>query len=354
MVAMAEELQQLRELIAKLQADNEQLRQERADPSTSKSGSSALPTAPSSNVPVAERLVFVPRDRRCPAFRGRAGVGLSEWVEEAQACMRSRHLSRIDQAFFLFDHLEGEAREEIKYRSSAERQDPDRIVAILQELYGCSESYVALQEAFFSRKQQEGETLQEFSLALMGLMERVKQRAPVGMPNAGALLRDQFVEYVLDGSLRRELKQLVRRQPDYTLLDVRTEAIRWEREGLPGGARGRSYSVPTVLGVQYGVQGGPQNAVLSPPVSEMGEMREMLKRQQEQLNQLTASIAQLQHVQQRGRPLRSGPTICHRCHQPGHIARDCEGMRIPPRSQSSSQPPSDTGRRPRPASVSEN
>ena len=35
-------------------------------------------------------------------------------------------LSASDQAFFLFDHLEGEAREEIKYRPSEERSDPAR------------------------------------------------------------------------------------------------------------------------------------------------------------------------------------------------------------------------------------
>ena len=76
----------------------------------------------------------------------------------------------------------------------------------------CAESYVALQEAFFSRRQHEGETLLEFSLALMGLMTSVKQRAPSGIPNAEVLLRDQFVEHVLDGPLRRELKQFVRRR----------------------------------------------------------------------------------------------------------------------------------------------
>lgn len=96
--------------------------------------------------------MFVPRDRKCPIFRGRSGIAQGEWIEEVQACIRARHLSLADQAFFLFDHLEGEAREEIKYRSSVERGDPARIIAILQELYGCSESYVALQEAFFSRK----------------------------------------------------------------------------------------------------------------------------------------------------------------------------------------------------------
>ncbi|TWW77698.1 Retrovirus-related Pol polyprotein from transposon 17.6 [Takifugu flavidus] len=58
-----------------------------------------------------------------------------------------------------------------------------------------------------------------------------------------------------DGALRRELMQYVRRQPTATLLDVRSEAIRWEREGLPGGSRGRSQSVPSAFGLQYGVQG---------------------------------------------------------------------------------------------------
>lgn len=43
----------------------------------------------------------------------------------------------------------------------------------------------------------------------MGLMERVKQRAPAGMLNTETLLRDQFVEQVLDSSLCHELKQMV-------------------------------------------------------------------------------------------------------------------------------------------------
>lgn len=100
-------------------------------------------------------------------FSGRSGISLGEWLEEAQACMCARHLSAADQAFFLYDHLEGEAREEIKYRSSTERSDPSKIISILQDLYGCVESYVALQEAFFSRQQQEGESLLGYSLALM-------------------------------------------------------------------------------------------------------------------------------------------------------------------------------------------
>lgn len=345
---MAEDLQELRDLIAQLTADNERLRQEQAPTLPGPSAPPPTPVPPAA--PVTERLVFVPRDRKCPMFRGRSGIGLDEWIEEVNACMRARRLSTTDQAFFLFDHLEGEARDEIKFRSSAERGDPDKVIAALQELYGCSESYVALQEAFFSRRQQEGETLQEFSLALMSRMEAVKQRVPSEMLNAEVLLRDQFVEHVLDGALRRGLKQFVRGKPTATLLDVRGEAIRWEQEGLPGGMRGRSHSVPSVLGIQYGVHGGSPGMVNSPQLSEMSDM---LRQQQQQLNQLTQSIALLQNSQQHHRAPRQGPIICRRCQQPGHFARECNGSRVPPHPQSLQAPPQ-SGRQSQSAQASEN
>lgn len=346
---MDEELQELRELVAQLKANNERLRREQPaplpGPSTAPPASSVPTVAPvTASNPLVERLVFVPRDRKCPMFRGKSGIGLTEWLEEVQACMRARHLSATDQAFFLFDHLEGEAREEIKYRSSVEREDPGKIISVLQELYGCSRSYVALQEAFFSRRQQEGETLHEFSLALMSLMAAVKERAPDGMVNADVLLRDQFVEHVLDGALRRELKQLVRRQPTATLLDVRGEAIRWEREGLPGGSRGRSHSVPSVFGLQCVVQSDSQEATTPSQRRDLAEMRQLLQRQQEQLDQLTQNISALQSSHLRRPASRRGPLICRRCQQPGHYASECDGVRVPARTQSSLPAPQPSSR----------
>ncbi len=172
-----------------------------------------------------------------------------------------------------------------------ERGNSAKIFSALRELYGCSLSYVALQEAYFSQRQQEGETLLEFSLALMSLHERVKQQSHTAMPNAEMLLCDLFVEFVLDPALRRKLKQYVRRQPMCTFLEVRGEAIRWEQEGVPGGAKGRSQSFPLVYRVQYGMQrtshgdtGG------STAKSELVELRDMLRRQQEQLDQLAQVI----------------------------------------------------------------
>lgn len=160
------------------------------------------------------------------------------------------------------------------------------------------------------------------------------------MTNAETLLRDQFVEQVLDGALRRELKQYVRNTSTATLLDVRGEAIRWEREGLPASVRGRSNSVPYAFGIQYAVQGGYNRTANPPQVAEVNEMKEMLRRQQEQLDRLTQSIARLQgshHPLQHNCSPRSSPIICRRCQQPGHISRDCDGQRAPPCLQLPSQ-----------------
>lgn len=137
--------------------------------------------------------------------------------------------------------MEGELQElkelVAQLRADNERLRQERASESQGVSVGCSLSYVALQEAFFSLRQKEGEKLLEFSLALMSLLEKVKQQLP-NVVNAETLLHDQFVEYVNNNTLRRELKQLVRRQPNSTLLEVKSEAFRWEQEGDAGGCEG--------------------------------------------------------------------------------------------------------------------
>lgn len=142
---MEEELRELREMVTQLRADNERLLQEQSSAHPGPSGQPSIAAGPlpstsqTSNEYAAlpERYVFVPRDRKCLKFSGRSSLNIEEWIEEAQACMQARHLSASDKAFFLFDHLEVEA---IRYRSDDERNDPEKNMSVLKELYGYSQS----------------------------------------------------------------------------------------------------------------------------------------------------------------------------------------------------------------------
>lgn len=340
---MTTELQELKEQIEQLKRDNERLRREQAEAqaalsnSTGGSGggnhsgsSASTSSAPQSSAPY-DRLLYVPRERKCPKFRGPGDMGVAEWIEEVRASVRARHLNSLDQAYFIYDHLEGEAKNEIKFRPTSDREDPEKILSILTGLYGCSQSYVSLQEAFFSRRQGEGESLQEYSHALFRLMDQVVNSAPDRVPNSKVLLRDQFIENVLDPALRRTLKQSVRANAQLTLLEVRDEALRWEREGRGIEGRPRSYSVPSLCAAVSSRASPitPTSETRAGPSSEISEIKEMLKRQQEQLNQLSQQVMQIQNATRPRSRGRNDSVICRRCNQPGHYASHCDNERAP-------------------------
>lgn len=318
---MEEEQQDLRDLVIELRAQNEQLRR-----ASSPGPASGFPGSAGTSGAAAERLLYIPRERKCPMFSGNGGITIVDWIEEVRASMRARHLAPIDQAYFIYDHLGGSAKDEIKYRPKQDREDPEKVLAILQEVYGCPLSYVALQKDFFSRKQLEGESLQEYSHALFDLMEKIMRNAPQTVSNSAILLRDQFVEHVNDSDLRRALKQVVRAKPTANLLDVRSEAIRWEREGREPEGRPRSFSVPSICAT-HTVKMSDQ--ITAPPPIDMTEIKEMLKKQQEQIDKLSAHLLQLHNPPRWSQPPNNGRVICRRCQQPGHFARNCNNERAP-------------------------
>ncbi len=50
-----------------------------------------------------------------------------------------------EHTLFIFDHLEGPTKNEIKYRERVDREIPEQIFWGAQ-LYGCPQSYIALQQ----------------------------------------------------------------------------------------------------------------------------------------------------------------------------------------------------------------
>lgn len=80
-----EELQELQERVAQLRADNKRLRQARlpssCDAPPIEPGPSVTTSQSSNEHALPEISVFVPQDRKCQTFSGRAGLNIDDWVE---------------------------------------------------------------------------------------------------------------------------------------------------------------------------------------------------------------------------------------------------------------------------------
>ena len=96
---MEEELAELRRQVQMLNTQNEQLQQRvstAVDSQATTSTSVHTPANPGATSRVAtERVVFLPRERRCAIFSGGADEDLFEWMEDVQASLRVRHLSPV-------------------------------------------------------------------------------------------------------------------------------------------------------------------------------------------------------------------------------------------------------------------
>lgn len=337
---MEEELRALNERVQQLQADNDRLRQgaggQPAGPGpVSVEGSSNSSSGGSSSM-TSGRFLYIPRERKAPRFSGNSAqdsLGIEDWVEEIKQCLSVRPMTETEQALFVYDLLDGEAKNEVKFRPVAERNKSGDIFSILKENFGCSQSYIEAQKSFFQRRQRDGESLREFSHALMALLEVVKRKDPRGVTNPDHLIRDQFVEGVKDNMLRRELKCLVRLDSTKTFLNIRSEALRWTEEGeRPSQARARAYSCDTHVQAmdEHNVE---TNAIVVKPKDDLADLKECLRRQQAQLDTIlkhlgpghtpVAPESQTTYRSKRYRFDADGRPICLRCNSAGHIARFC-------------------------------
>ena len=169
-------------------------------------------------------MIFVPKERKCKIFTGGSSAVFYEWLDDINAVLNFRPYEGTDKAVCIYEHLGGEARQEIRYRPQVDRKDPQRILDILKEIYERPQSLTRLQRQFFDRRQRQGESIREYSHALLAIMEEIKY-CPVEQTWCNnSTLRDQFAENVSDVALRRELSKTIRHQPNIFFFYIRKEA----------------------------------------------------------------------------------------------------------------------------------
>ena len=91
-------------------------------------------------------------------------------------------------------------RSELRYHQELKRADARFILSITHNCFGDSDSLSTVQKMFFKRSQKTDDTLNEYSLLLMQLHDKVKKRPleTVIISCDDKILKDKFTEEVKD------------------------------------------------------------------------------------------------------------------------------------------------------------
>ena len=155
---------------------------------------------------------------------------LGEWAEELDSYCRQLELTKDEKVGVALDHLGGVAREEVLCSPPEDRDTLDKLVARLRKAFGQSESVTGLTGILYARCQHDGETLAEFSRALMRIHDRMESSAKGPELNALQLMRDKalkerFVQGAHDEATRRELHRVQIERPTLTFYQFREHVL---------------------------------------------------------------------------------------------------------------------------------
>jgi hypothetical protein len=114
---------------------------------------------------------FVYAARKMTKFDGSRDK-LDDWIQEARSTISNMGLQGTDASEFLITHLESNAKKEVKVLTTEERSDPTKVLDLIERQFGEKLTPSQIVSEFHGRKRQKGETLREFSHALLELVDR--------------------------------------------------------------------------------------------------------------------------------------------------------------------------------------
>lgn len=106
-----------KETIAKLKDVNDTLREELRAMNNALNGQVA--DTGSTSAICRERIVYLPKEKKCTTFTGDTSATFYEWLDELNATLSYRPFTGAKKAAFIHEQLGGEARQEIKHQPQA-------------------------------------------------------------------------------------------------------------------------------------------------------------------------------------------------------------------------------------------
>lgn len=277
-----------------------------------------------------------------------------EWRAQVEVMLRAQGLNQQQEADFIFGALEGEAKRELQLLRPRERNTSQKILDILQGLYGQSASRAHLRASFFNCKQRPEESVRTFVLRLRELFARWREQDE-DEHDGEDLLLDQLMVGLKPGRVKQELSRQMRRNERMTFSEATKEARFLEQESEDGEPAVCSQRVVARSpgGVATTSTGEPPSQIRAEMQAEL--LKEMRKEIAEQMKVISANLlAELKtqapmddptpkptgnHVapmqenwarrrrtdrqQQTYRWDPQGRPICKLCNQVGHLQRHC-------------------------------
>ena len=97
----------------------------------------------------------------------------------------------------------------------------------IEESYGTTDSTTSPKKEFYRRDQQETESFEEYSLALVRIADRIAQRDNHDEDSLATELKEHLTEEVSDRHFQRELRRLSLDEPELTFWSLRARATKW-------------------------------------------------------------------------------------------------------------------------------